>query len=144
MLKLNRHVISRQHIAGTLGPFDQYECLGTEDLVPSEIRQIVGATKPVEIEMVDRRSRAREFMHEREGWAGDCVRHPVAATDGAGERRFPRAEISAERHNEWRTSSATKTLSPVDQLGLGEGEVPFRRQWRQEWRLAVHRARGFN
>src|SRR5215467_12962590 len=109
---MNRDVIRRKQLASPLGPLDQDQRVRGENVIPTQIRELVGATKAIQIEVIDRRARRGEFVDQREGRTRDVVRHPVPVAYRARQRGLPRAELAAEGDDEWRTRRAPKSLAP--------------------------------
>lgn len=143
VLQQNRHVIRRKKVSRALRPFDEHQRVRREDLVPTEVRELVGTAEPVQIEVVNRRSRTGKFVHERECGAGYLVMHTVPAADRARERRLAGPQVAAQGHNERRASGPTEPLAPVHELGLGNGEMTSRREWRDRLGMTFHKREGF-
>src|SRR5437868_5571173 len=130
MLELNRHMVSRQETAGAFRPLDQDQSFSREDVVPAEIRQLVGTTQTIQIDVIDDRAGTGEFVNEGERRASYLVRHSIPSTDCPRECRLAGSELAAERDDERRAGGAAESLAPGDQLGFAEREMPSRGEWR--------------
>src|SRR5690349_22602221 len=119
MLELNRDMVARKEITRTLRPFDEHERFGGENVIPPDVRELVWTAQAIKVEVIHRRASTGELVHQGEGRTGHVVRHAVPAADGTRECRLAGAELTAERHEQWRTRGAAESLSPVDQFGLG-------------------------
>src|SRR5262245_66649627 len=102
MLEADGNVESRDAVRSVLGPFDQHERFLGQNLVPSDVRELVGSIETIEVEMKHRRLRRTVLMDERKRRTRHLFSDTVAATDCLGERRLPGAELAGDGDNEWR------------------------------------------
>src|SRR5829696_1277751 len=82
--------------------------------------------------MIDRRLFGGVAMHECERRTRDVVVDAVPAADRLRERCLSRAQLSRDRHDERRVRYSSEPLTPVDQLGFAEREMPAARERRDD------------
>ena len=133
MLQRERHASGGQPVPRSVGPLDQHERPGADDLVEGERIELVGSVEAIEIEVVHRRAWGLVLVHQREGGTRDLPGHSVALADGLHERRLPCAELARQRdHDRWMCRAA-EAMSPIAERVPVHGERAVVRQHRDQW-----------
>src|SRR5437867_6869442 len=138
MLKSDRHMVQRELCARPLGPFDENERLTADDVIPADVRQLVGTTQSIEIEMKHWRSRRDILMNDGEGRARNLFLHAVPTTDRPRQRGLACSKLPTERDYKRGLRCSPQPFAPRHQLRLREREPPPPSERRHDWRVLLH------
>src|SRR2546423_2653134 len=142
MLQQYRHVIQWQENSSVLRPFDEHQGFRVEDVLPTQVWQLLWPAEAIQIEVVNDGPHTGVLVHERERRARYIVRHAIATTDRPHQGRLAGAELTTESDEERRTYRAAKPLAPSGKLFLRDSEMTSRCQGRNRRRVACHLSEG--
>ena len=87
-----------KHPRCALAPLDDGDPVSVEDLLQAQKLQLLGASDPVEIDVVEGKA-PRVFGHDRKGRARDLFGYTERARDPFRQRRLPGAEWAGKGYN---------------------------------------------
>lgn len=138
VVEIYRQMIFRQSRSSALGPLHQNQGARNQDVVPAQIRELVGRLDPIEIDVKHRRPLGRVFLDQRVGRTGDRIVDTVAETDRLREGRFAYPQLAGKCYEQRRIDGPAEVLTPLAKLTFGELEVPSLGEWGDEVPVRWH------
>jgi hypothetical protein len=97
VLQLNSDELVRQSIPCSLRPFDDYDGITVDNIIPPNVREIVWSAKAVKVEMEKCWTIRLILIHERECRTGHIFPDSNTGADGLRERRLPCSKVPLKR-----------------------------------------------
>jgi hypothetical protein len=116
VLKVNLHHIGWHSFARSLGPFDDDNRVTVDNVIPGKVREVIGTSQTVKVQMKDSCALRMIFVHERECRTGHIFANSNTATDSLCQRRLPGAEVALESDDRGFLETAPKFFAPLLQL----------------------------
>lgn len=116
VLEADRYGLVRHPTSCPVGPFDQNDRVTVDNVIPRKVREIIGTSQPVKVEMKDSCALSMMFIHERERRAGHIFENSDTAANGLRQCGLASAEFAFEGDDGGRLETPTELLAPALQL----------------------------
>ena len=112
-----------------MGPLDERDLPARPQLLPSQLPDLLGIVKPVEVGVhhLDPFTR-RVAEEETECWGGETGRHPGAPCDRAGQDRLAGPEWARKPDEDREADLPSDPPTPCRELVLAEDHVTLLRR----------------
>jgi len=116
VLEPNAKGISRQSVSGAFGPFNQDDLATVDNVIPTQIREVLGTAQPIKVDVVDGCAFGMMLIHERERGTCHVLTNSQASADCLRQCRLSRAEFAFESDKRGGRQAATQAFTPSLQL----------------------------